>query len=180
VVKPKESTPKVFLEDEYEVRTCKTNNINFGVMNSGDMADTFTISYSGAAADWIDSDSSVYLNAGERKTVTAYVSVPCYTSDVQHFTVKVANTQTASATSFFKILGVSYTGWFFNWDGGYYDVIVWILIFLLFVGILLILVLFFMWALSGRTNNRRSGRESPEGFRYFESSHSRKNPECFT
>jgi hypothetical protein len=113
------------------------------------------------------------LDAGEKKTVTAYVDVPCFASDLQHFTVKASNTQTASATSFFKILG-AYTGWF-AWNGGMSDIVIWGLIFLLVVGVLLTLVLFFVWALSGK----RNGRDRPESFNHFQAAVSKKIPECF-
>jgi hypothetical protein len=175
IVKPKESIPKVILNDEYEVKACQSNDINFDVMNTGDKADTFTISYSGAAADWISSTREISLDAGQRKAVTAYVSVPCDASDLQHFTVKLSDTQTTSATSFFKVSGIPFTGWFV-WNGRMSDIVMWGLIFLLAVGVLLVLVLFFVWALSGKNRN---GRERPESFNHFLANISRKVPESF-
>jgi len=179
-VKPKESIPKVFLENEYEVGACKLNNINFDVMNAGDKADTFSISYSGGAAGWIDSVNSVYLDAGERETVKAYVSVPCSVSNLESFTVKVSNTQAISASSFFRVVGIKqYTGWFV-WDGWMSDFVVWFLMFVLFLGLLLLLILLVIWALSGRNHRRRYGNGEPEGFNHYKAVNSRKAPESFT
>jgi uncharacterized membrane protein len=72
--------PFIEIEREFSVEECKTKRITFDVLNTGDVWDTFAIKVIGSAADWvIGMPEAITLEPDERKTITAYISVPCDT-----------------------------------------------------------------------------------------------------
>ena len=98
--------PLIEVEKEYRVEECKLEAITLYVMNVGEVEDTFTLNVSGPGAGWITGiPQTIVLSPGEKKNITAYVSVPCDTSEGYYpFTVTAQNSQTYSITSNFHVV----------------------------------------------------------------------------
>jgi len=98
-----EGSPLVSVRQDYSVNKCEINSFSFDVMNVGPSSATFSISASGSAADWIRLESPITLEKNEKRSVTAYASVPCGAKGEYDFTVTASGKTSSSATSYLKI-----------------------------------------------------------------------------
>jgi hypothetical protein len=105
---PKHGIPEISTEGEYTVYRCERNRFTFEISNTGEASDTFDILFSGSAAKWVSSVSSVSLSPKERRTISAYATVPCSAEKGEYdLTISVVNGKKASTAA---ILTVS-EGW---------------------------------------------------------------------
>ena len=98
-----EGSPLISVRQDYSVNKCEINSFSFDVMNVGPSSATFSISASGSAADWIRLESPITLEKNEKRSVTAYASVPCGAKGEYDFTVTASGKTSSSATSYLKI-----------------------------------------------------------------------------
>jgi hypothetical protein len=84
------------------LKVCEVSEISFAVINTGSRQSNFAISVSGDAASWIHAPSTVTVDGGQEKSVTALVSVPCDAKGSKAFSVTVKgatnNTQNSVIT----------------------------------------------------------------------------------
>jgi hypothetical protein len=147
--------PFIEIKPEFVIEDCQRNRVSFDIINNGKVSDTFTISLTGYGAGWITGvPGTITLNPGERKTVNAYMSIPCDTeAGFYEFTITAKGSPEYSITSTIhvvKSLGwptIFPTGLFVGWVFW----LPWIIIILI---ILFLLVLFFL-AFGSSMNSRR-------------------------
>ncbi|MDI6825641.1 MAG: PEGA domain-containing protein [Candidatus Aenigmarchaeota archaeon] len=98
--------PYVEIKPEFILENCQKERITFGVTNTGKVSDTFTISLTGIGAEWVTGvPSTITLDPDERKTVTAYVSVPCDAEEGYYeFTIIAKDSTEYSATSTMRVI----------------------------------------------------------------------------
>lgn len=143
--------PFIEIQPEFKIEDCQSNRISFNVINNGKVSDTFTISLTGSGAEWITGVSeTITLNSGERKTVNAYMSIPCNTNPgFYEFTINAKGSPEYSATSTIQVVkpfGFP-TGLFAGW-------LFW-LPWLLIIIVILILLILFLMGFGSIMNNRR-------------------------
>lgn len=159
---------------------CEKNRFTFDITNTGEARDSFDISLSGSAAKWVRSTSSVTLDPGEARTITAYASVPCSAEDEYDLTVSVKDSKESSATTILTVAEEKFvwplTGWmtFEGWPS-FTSTIFYVLLFLVIIGIIFILLLLFLRGLPLRYRGRG---EEPETFRQ-NTTFVRRKPEGF-
>ncbi len=148
--------PFIEIKREFAVEECKTEKIKFTVVNTGEVSDTFSLKVTGPVAEWITGvPEAVSLDADERKTVTAYVNIPCDTElGYYEFTVTAEGSPKYSVTSTIHVVKpwtwpmlTLPTGFF--WFAGIWTWLPWLLLLLLIVFIIFLLVVF------GETYNSR-------------------------
>jgi hypothetical protein len=174
-------TPEITTDEQYTVQNCKTNKIQFSIGNVGTVTDTFSISFSGSAGGWMNSVSSVTLDAGQTKTITAYASVPCSAEGDYDLKISATDGDNSSTVTVLSVAqqGFTFTGWadLINW-AGLSTAVFYILLALLVLGIIL-LILYFM----EKPGRRKRGGEEPESFRqkntYRKNGFVRERPESF-
>jgi hypothetical protein len=91
----------VSLKDSYEVEQCKVTDITFDVINTGNTRTTYRVSTTGV--NWLNTIPSVALEPNERKTLTAYASVPCNAAGSYDFSVVVSDGTASKANSVLKV-----------------------------------------------------------------------------
>jgi len=140
----KTSNPMISVKPEYRVEDCKINRIAFLVTNTGDVADTFTLSLSGFAAGWITGiPEKITLNAGQAERVNAYVSIPCDTEeDFYQFMITAKDSSDYSVTSGLRVKRV-FSWPKFSFPTGLFVGATGILIWLPWVLLFIMLVLFY-------------------------------------
>lgn len=95
--------PQIYMPTSYEMDKCSVSSFTFTVKNKGE-SDSFDLDVSGEIKDWVDMPSSVSIDDGETKTVTAYVSVPCEASSGDYtFVVSGSSKTTDSVTAVVEI-----------------------------------------------------------------------------
>ena len=150
---PTGGSPLVSVRKDYSVNRCEINSFDFDVMNVGPSQATFDIKTSGSAADWIRTEPTITLEKNEKKSVTAYASVPCDAKGDYDFTMTASGATSSSATSYLKIVEPTkpfvFTG--FAVSGGWVD---WLMI-LLVILLLIALLLLIFWLLGRRRGCRR-------------------------
>jgi len=149
--------PFIEIKKEFAAESCDTEKITFVVVNTGQVSDTFTLKATGPVAEWITGvPEAVTLEPDERKTITAYVSVPCDTElGFYEFTITAEGSPKYSVTSSihvvkpwaWPILSLP-TGFF--WFTGIWAWLPWLLL-LLFI----IFVLFLLAVIGGSSLNSR-------------------------
>ena len=149
--------PFIEIEKEFAVEPCNTKKITFVVVNTGEVSDTFTLKVTGPVTEWITGVSeAVMLEPDERKTIDAYVAVPCDTElGYYEFTVIAEGSPKYSATSSIHVVRswawpmlTLPTGFF--WFTGIWAWLPWVLL-LLFI----IFILFLLAFLGGTSLNSR-------------------------
>jgi hypothetical protein len=98
--------PFIDIGKEFAIGQCKTDKITFDLVNTGQVSDTFNIATTGLGSKWITGiPTEIVLDAGERKTIQAYVNVPC---DVQEgyyeFTINAEGSPKYSVTSSIHVI----------------------------------------------------------------------------
>lgn len=149
-------TPFIELKKEFQVEECETEKITFVVVNTGEVADTFILSVSGPVAEWITGiPEAINLEPDERKTITAYVAVPCDTElGYYEFTVTAEGSPKYSATSNVKV--VRPWAWpVFSLPTGLFFTGIWAWLPWLLLLLLIIFILFLLLVLGGTYNSRR-------------------------
>jgi hypothetical protein len=159
---PKKGTPEISVEPEYAVYRCEKNKFTFDISNTGEARDSFDISFSGPAAQWIKSVSSISLDPQETKTVNAYASIPCSAEEEYELTISAKDGEETSAATLLSVAEQGFlpitlptlqiTGW-----TTFLTTVFYALLFIAVVGAVFILLLLFVWRLPKR-------REGPEGF----------------
>ena len=93
--------PFIDIKHEFVIGQCNNQKISFDLINTGEVSDTFSLTVTGPAAEWMTGiPTEVFLNAGEKKTITAYINVPCYAELGFHeFTVTAEGSPKYSVTS---------------------------------------------------------------------------------
>jgi len=149
--------PFIEIEKEFTVAPCETEKIKFVVINTGGVSDTFSLKFTGVMAEWITGvPEAVTLEPDDRKTVTAYVTVPCDTElGYYEFTITAEGSPKYSATSSIRVARpwawptfALPTGLF--WVTGIWSWLPWLLL-LLFI----IIIIFLLAVLGGAYNSRR-------------------------
>ncbi len=149
--------PFIEIKKEFAVEECETEEIKLTVVNIGEVTDAFTLSVSGPVAEWITGiPEAVELEPDERKTITAYVSVPCDTeSGYYEFTITAESSPKYSTTSSVHVVRPWVWPMFslptgFFWFTGIWLWLPWLLL-LLFI----IFIIFLLLVLGGNFNSRR-------------------------
>ena len=149
--------PFIEIKKEFVIEECKTEKITFVLVNTGQVSDTFTLKVTGPVAEWITGiPEAVILEPDERKTITAYASVPCDTEQgFYEFTVTAEGSPKYSATSSIHVVKpwawpmlTLPTGFF--WFAGILTWLPWLLLLLL-----IIFVLFLLAVVGGSSLNSR-------------------------
>jgi len=98
--------PFIEIKKEFAVEPCETERITFVLVNTGEVSDTFELKVTGPVAEWITGvPEAITVETDERKTVTAYVAVPCDTeSGYYEFTVNAEASPKYSATSSIRVV----------------------------------------------------------------------------
>lgn len=173
---PKQGTPEIFAEEEYTVKKCERNKFTFEISNTGEATDVFDISFSGSAARWIKSISSISLAAGQTRTINAYATVPCSAEGEYDLTISATDGKKTSVTTVLAVAEERFllpiTGWVAEWPT-FFRIAFYALLFLVVVGVVFILLLLFVWGLP-----KKRGQQQPESFRQS-ISFVRKKPESF-
>jgi hypothetical protein len=142
----------ISLASKYKITACEPQEFTFDIVNIGKARDTFKLTDSGDAADWVSFTDSVTLDKDERQTITAYVNVPCGKGSEHTLTITAYNGDKQSATTTLDISHPgSWTGWFVMGTVDWYIVGLAVLIFLILLALLLLL----LWLQRG---GRRGGR----------------------
>ena len=155
--------PFIDVGKDFTIGQCKTDKITFDVVNTGEVSDTFNLEVTGLGSRWIAGiPSEIVLDAGERKTIQAYVDIPC---DVQEgyyeFTITAEGSPKYSVTSSIHVIKsffwptINFPGFptgFFFWGLSVVSLIPWILLIFL---IIIILILLFAYA------EKHNGRHRP-------------------
>jgi uncharacterized membrane protein len=148
--------PIININPEFLMEDCQRKRISFDVLNNGKSSDTFTISLTGPGADWVTGvPETITLNPGERRTMNAYMTVPCETEPgFYEFKITARGSPEYSVTSTIRVVrglrwSIFPTGVFVV--GGTFCWLTWILIILA----ILILLLFFVGYSSFMNNRRR-------------------------
>lgn len=79
------------LEREYEFKACEISSFNFDLINTGNLENTYTIQLAGAASGWLYMPKSIALAGQEKKSVQAYVKVPCDAKGSNEFTISASS-----------------------------------------------------------------------------------------
>jgi len=148
--------PFIEIKREFAVGECETEKIKFTVVNTGEVLDTFDLKVTGPVAEWITGVPEVVsLDPDERKTITAYVSVPCDTElGYYEFTVTAGGSPKYSATSNIRVIRpwawptLAFPTGF--WLIGIWAWLPWVLLLLFIIFILFLLAVF-----GGTYNSRR-------------------------
>lgn len=151
--------PVIDVEREYKVKECEVTKIAFDVINAGEATDTFTLKIKGDTTEWFSGiPQTVTLEPDERKTIKAYVSVPCDTEPGRYaFTVSAEGSQKYSVTSYLVVVKpwawpvIDWTGLFVGVSGIMYW-LAWV-----FLSLFLVLLVLFLFWLSKKS--RRGGAE---------------------
>jgi len=151
----KGGTPLISLASRYKITACEPQQFTFDIVNIGKASDTFKLTDSGDAADWVNFAESVTLDKDEHKTITAYVNVPCGKGSEHSLTITAYNGDKHSATTILDISQSGYTGWFVLGAVDWYAVALVVLVFLILLGLLLLL----LWLLRGRRCRGRRCRD---------------------
>lgn len=171
---PKIGKPDISIEPEYTVQKCERNKFTFQVTNTGEGRDDFAISFSGSAAGWVRSASTVSLDSGETRIINAYVSVPCSAEGDYDLTVSVTDGAKDTASTMLTVQERSLfpmTGWFINWPS-WSSLILYGILILLIIGIILVLLFLLVWGLpKGKQGRKQEG--GPESFRNKNGNNSR-------
>jgi hypothetical protein len=139
-----EGSPLISVRQDYSVNKCEINSFSFDVMNVGPSSATFSISASGSAADWIKLESPITLEKNEKRSVTAYASVPCGVKGEYDFTITASGKTSSSATSYLKINEPqAFTGWAIAFPTASVEWLIILLVILLLILLLLILLWLF-------------------------------------
>jgi len=142
--------PFIEIKKEFAVKECETEKITFVVVNTGEVSDTFTLKVTGSVAEWIPGiPEAITLEPDERKTITAYVSVPCDTElGYYEFTVTAEGSPKYSATSSIRVVKpwawpvlTLPTGAF--WFTGIWAWLPWLLLLFLIIFIVFLLAVFY-------------------------------------
>jgi uncharacterized membrane protein len=148
--------PFIEIKNEFDAEPCKTEKITFTLINTGQVADTFTLKTTGPVAEWITGvPEAVTLEPDERKTITAYVAVPCDTeSGLYEFTITAEGSPTYSATSSISV--IKPWSWpMFALPTGFFWLAILSWIPLLLLILFIIFIIFLLIVFSGRYNGRR-------------------------
>jgi hypothetical protein len=139
-------TPLISLASKYKITACEPQQFTFDIVNIGKASDTFKLIDSGDAADWVSFTESVTLDKDERKTIIAYVNVPCGKGSEHMLTITAYNGGKHSATTVLDVSqpAVSWTGWFVLPAIDWWAVALVALVFLILVALLFLL----LWLLS--------------------------------
>ena len=94
-------TPLIQIKPEYQVKDCQINEFTFQIMNTGEVADTFSLSVEGQASEWMSGiPNTITLKSNERKDLIAYANIPCDMNEGNYqFTITAKNSQEYSVTS---------------------------------------------------------------------------------
>jgi hypothetical protein len=149
--------PFIEIRPEFVVENCQKKRIRFDVINNGKVSDTFTISLTGSGAEWITgAPETITLNPNEKKTVYAYVSIPCWAEPGFYgFTITTKGSPEYSVSSTIHVIKtlkwptINTTGLFVGF--GAFCWLPWVLIILL----ILFLLLFFAGYNSLITSRKR-------------------------
>ena len=137
--------PFIEIKPEFMIEDCQRNRVSFDIVNNGKVSDTFTISLTGSGAEWVTGvPGTITLNPGERKTVNAYMSIPCDTeAGFYEFTITAKGSPEYSVTSTIQVVKsfrwpvIFPTGLLVGW-------MFWLPWFLIIIVILILLILFFV------------------------------------
>jgi hypothetical protein len=153
--------PEITLDDKYTVEKCKTNKLTFYLSNRGKGSDSFDLTFSGSAGDWIEPVSKITLEPDETRAVTVYASVPCSAEGDNDLKITATDGDKSSNVTLLSVVGSRFliTGW-----ATLSTVAFWVLVALLIAGLVLIVLYFLFWAWpKGRGRGRRG--DEPESFR---------------
>ncbi len=138
--------PFIEIKKEYDVDICESERIRFDVTNRGEVKDVFNLRVSGESAEWfIVVPQDVELKPKEKRTIEAYVDVPCdIRKDIYQFSVTASGSPTYTASSSLNARKIfSLPDWF------------WLTLLALFLLLLILAVIMFY--------NPRNNRKRPEG-----------------
>jgi len=137
--------PSIQIKPEYLVKVCESKEIDFQVINTGEVSATFALIIEGQASDWIVGvPEFITLEPDKRETVKAYANIPCETPEgFYQFTVTAKDSQKYSVSSNLHVT----KGWTWLMPTGFFTGITsilfwlpWVLLFILIVFIYFIYV----------------------------------------
>ncbi len=99
--------PVLEVKPEYRVNECKVYSITFDIINTGEVEDTFVITASdSAASSWFSNlPLEITLKGKQRKTIEAFVNVPCGTEPgIYSFTLTAKGSPDYSVTTSFRVV----------------------------------------------------------------------------
>jgi len=101
-----EVKPFLILQQQYPAKKCENKTISFEILNSGNKPHTFSISIEGYASKWLNIPQNISVAGLDKKTVYAYLSVPCDVEDgVYEFSLRAKDTEEFSKVSAIIVSG---------------------------------------------------------------------------
>lgn len=97
--------PVLAVQNMYEAKRCEITGFTFDLMNVGRAKETFTVSASGSAKDWIYfSPDTIAVDAGDRVSVNGVAAVPCSAQLGDYsFTINAKDKTTSSQTTTLRV-----------------------------------------------------------------------------
>jgi len=139
--------PILEVNSEYRIGICKSKEIEFDILNAGQVEDAFTVNITGPGSEWIVGyPVSIALDAGERNTMKAYVSMPCDAEEGYYqFTISTWGSPKTSVISTLKVVKP-------------FTLPLWVILILL--ALLLLLLLILLLLNGGKTKRKNDLRTS--------------------
>jgi plastocyanin len=143
--------PVLSVKDQYEAKRCEINSFSFDLMNVGKATETFTLSVSGPAKDWIHfSPDTITVDAGDRVTVSGIAAVPCDAKIGDYiFTINAKDKTVSSQTTSLRVIdGRSWIGMLIFPEFSSYEI--YLLGLVVLILILFVIIAYILWKRKGK------------------------------